>query len=129
MCSVFLLGDGTRLDIYPRKNRQIIVQRISAAFVFPLLLIHLKTFALLKDLSESKNLPVFVLVILIQIMFYAVVISHASVSFPRALITLGILASGEKLKTVEKLSFLAGGALFILAVCAVVRGELAMFMH
>ena len=128
MCSIFLLGDGTRLDLYPGQNRQTVVQRISAAFLFPLLLIHLKTFDLLRDLSETKKLMMFVLVILVQIMFYTVAISHAAVSFPRALVTLGILASRESLKHVEKVSFLAGGVLFIAAVCAVIRGELAMFL-
>ena len=41
MCSVFLLGDGTRLDLYPQKNRKTIIQRISAALIFPLLIVHL----------------------------------------------------------------------------------------
>jgi hypothetical protein len=128
MCSVFLLGEGTRLDMYTIQNRRTVVQRVSAAFILPLLFIHLKTFAFLKDSSESKNWPVFVLVILIQMMFYAVVISHAAVSLSRALITLGILASRENLKIVEKISFLIGGLLFITAAYAVIRGELAMFL-
>ena len=128
MCSVFLLEDGTRIDIYSGQNKKTVVQRISAALIFPLLIIHLKTFDLLKNLAETKNQTVFVLVILIQIMFYAVVISHAAVSFSRALITLGILRSREKLKIVEKISFLAAGALFIVAVYAVIRRELFMFV-
>ena len=128
MCSVFLLKDGTRLDMYTVQNWQTVVQRFSAALIFPLLLIHLKTFSYLKDFSERRNWPIFALVILIQIMFYAFVISHAAVSFPKSLITLGILASKESLKIVERISFLIGGVLFIVAVYAVIRGEMIMFV-
>ena len=53
MCAVFLLGDGTRLDLYPQKNKKTIIQRISAALIFPLLIVHLKTFEAMKSLSES----------------------------------------------------------------------------
>ena len=87
MCLVFLLGDGTRLDLYPAQNRQTVIQRISAALIFPLLIIHLKTFEFLKTFSAGNNWAAFVLVILIQILFYGVVISHAAVSFPKALVT------------------------------------------
>ena len=127
MCSVFLLGDGTRLDIYPGQNIKTIIQRVSAALIFPLLIIHLKTFELLGKFSNEKNTVAFVLVILVQNIFYAVVISHAAVSFPKAFITLGMLGSSKNLNSFEKITCVIGCLLFVAAVCAVTFGELAIF--
>lgn len=129
MCMVFLSGDGTRLDLYPSQNRQTVIQRISAALIFPLLIIHLKTFEFLSALSGEKNWVAFGLVILVQILFYGVVISHAAVSFPKALVTLGMLDSRKKLSVIEKISYIFGLVLFITAVCAIIRGEIAIFIH
>ena len=129
MCMVFLLGDGTRLDLYPAQNRQTVIQRISAALIFPLLIIHLKTFDFLKASSGGNNWAAFVLVILVQILFYGVVISHAAVSFPKSLVTLGMLESREKLRVIEKISFATGLVLFIISVCAIIRGEIAIFIQ
>ncbi len=128
MCLVFLLGDGTRLDLYPMQNRQTIIQRISAALIFPLLIIHLKTFEFLKAISEGKNWIAFALVILVQVMFYAVSIAHATVSFPKALVTLGMLDSRKGLKVIERISFVVGAALFITSAYAIIRGEIAIFI-
>ncbi len=129
MCMVFLLGDGTRLDLYPAQNRQTVIQRISAALIFPLLIIHLKTFEFLGTFSGENNWAAFVLVILVQVLFYAVVIAHAAVSFPKALVTLGMLGSREKLRIIERISFIVGAVLFITAVCAIIRGQIAIFIH
>ena len=128
MCLVFLLGDGTQACFYPAQNRQTVIQRISATLVFPLLIVHLRTFEYLKALSEGKNWTVFVLVILVQIVFYAVSITHVAVSFPKALVTLGVLDSREKLNVTERISFMIGVVLFIASVYAVIRGEIAIFI-
>ena len=69
------------------------------------------------------------LVILVQILFYGVVISHAAVSFSKALVTLGMLDSREKLSVIERISFIMGLVLFITSVCAIIRGEIAIFIH
>jgi hypothetical protein len=129
MCMVFLLGDGTRLDLYPAQNRQTVIQRVSAALIFPLLIIHLKTFEFLNALSGERNWAAFVLVILVQVLFYGVVISHAAVSFSKAMVTLGMLDSREKLGVIERISFIMGLVLFITSVCAIIRGEIAIFIH
>ena len=63
-----------------------------------------------------------------QIVFYAVSITHVAVSFPKALVTLGVLDSREKLSVTEKISFMMGVVLFITSVYAVIRGEIAIFI-
>ena len=128
MCSVFLLNDGTRLDIYGKQNVRTMIQRISAALIFPLLFIHLKTFALLKTSSESGRWFLFVLVIVVQVLFFAVVLLHTSVSFSKALITLGFLKNTKTLRGVDKAVFIVCALTFLVASFAVVRGQSIMFL-
>ena len=45
--TVFLQADGTRLDLYPRQNARTVLQRVSAALMLPLLILHINTFGLL----------------------------------------------------------------------------------
>ncbi|MBR6088321.1 MAG: hypothetical protein IKP86_00210, partial [Anaerolineaceae bacterium] len=129
MCIVFLQGGGTRLDTYPKQNRQTVVQRVSAALIFPLLLLHLRTFNLLKSSSGDGQWALFALWIILQILFYAVVSAHVSVSVSRALITLGVLADREKQKKLDRFMRIFCTALFALAVFAVVKGQLGMFLE
>ena len=114
MSSVFLLSDGTRADLYPKKNRRTIIQRITAAFIFPLLILHINTFSLM--------------LIAAQILFYAVFITHAGVSFSKALITLGIIASAKAQRVTDKIIYALCGVLFAVTAFAVVKGQLIMFL-
>lgn len=128
MSSVFMQGDGTRLDLYPKQNFRTILQRLSAAFIFPLLLLHLNTYNLLKSTSENQQMLFFFLLIIVQILFYAVAITHTATSFTRALITLGLLASRERQKALDRVIYIFCAAVFIVAVYAVVKGEVSMFL-
>ena len=128
MCAVFLHGDGTRLDVYQKQNRQTIIQRVSAALIFPLLILHIRTFDLLKTSSGNENWLFFALLIFLQVVFYAVVAAHVSVSVSRALITLGILTDREKQRKLERFMLAFCAVLFAAAVFAVIKGQLKMFL-
>ena len=71
MLAVFLQSDGTRLDQYPKKNLRTILQRVSAALIFPLLILHINTFALMKGChvadSILKVLKAYGLSVLLQV--------------------------------------------------------------
>ena len=43
------------LGLYPKLNMRTVLQRISAALIFPLLIVHLKTFDLLKSASKVAS--------------------------------------------------------------------------
>ncbi len=128
MCSVFLLGDGTRLDIYRKQNMQTVIQRVSAALIFPLLILHLKTFDLLKTSAGNKQWLLYALLTFLQVIFYAVTAAHVSVSFSRALITLGILTDRQKQKKLDRFVHAFCVVLFAAAVFAVVRGQQKMIL-
>ncbi len=129
MCSVFLMDDGTRLSLYPRQNRRTIIQRLSAALFFPLLFIHTKTFQLLKSSAENGSWVIFVILIIIEILFFADTIIHMAVSLSRALITLGWLSSRETQKKIDRIVYILGIILFIAAAVSVIRTQLIMFVH
>ena len=128
MLSDFLMGDGTRLDLYQKKNIKTIIQRVTAALIFPLLIIHLKTFELLSQNAEKGNWWLFWSVIAVQILFYAVVCIHTSLSFSKACITLGMISDEKKLYVLDRIVWNIYGFVFLAVSVAVIRGELLMFV-
>ena len=129
MCTVFLQGDGTRLDVYPGWNKRTILQRVSAALIFPLLILHLNTFNLLASCAGGGRWFFFVLIVLSQPLFYGVVLAHTAVSFSRALITLGWLSSTEKKKITDRIVYAVCIICFVLSAFFIIKGQLAMFLH
>ena len=129
MCSVFLLSDGTRAADYKRLNIGTVIQRVTAALILPLLILHINSFGLLQSTAEQGQYVLFALLILAQVIFYAVVTAHAAVSFGRALITLGRLSSERGRKAINTAVYIFCALLFAAASFAVIKGELAMFLH
>lgn len=128
MCSVFLLGDGTRVAPYQRQNRRTVIQRVSAALIFPLLIVHLNTFGVLQESSKNGAWLKFGLVMLAQVAFYAMVAAHVATSFSRAFITLGLLSSKTAQARIDRIAYVVCACLFLVAAFVVVRGQLGMFV-
>ena len=128
MLLVFLQGDGTRLSLYPKLNKGTVVQRVTAALIFPLLIVHLNTFSLLQESAAAGNWFGFALVLIAQVLFYIMVDAHIVTSFTKALITLGALSSEKKRKTADRIVWIVGAALFLFALFAILKTELAMFV-
>ena len=104
MCSVFLLGDGTRLDLYPKKNRRTIIQRISAALIFPLLIVHINTFEAMSSCVEKGIWIGFAMLLVLQLLFYVVITVHTFISFSKACITLGFLTDEKKVILTDRIN-------------------------
>ena len=129
MCSVFLLSDGTKTAMYPRKNISTIIQRITVALIFPLLNLHLNTFGLLQITSASGQYVFFALLILSEIIFYAVILSHGAVSFSKALITLGLLCSAKALTITDRIIYAVCIIMLAAASFSIIKGQLTMFLQ
>ena len=128
MSMVFLNRDGGDLRVYSEYNKETILQRISAALILPILFIHIKTFALMSSSAESgAKLPV-ILLILVEILFFGIVFTHISISFSRALITLGLLSDIDKKRRLDKFMYIFCALLFAICVIAIVRTQLFMFI-
>ena len=128
MLTVFLQSDGTRLDMYPRQNVRTVLQRVSAALMLPLLILHINTFGLLQSSAEAGQWLWFALLMLSQPLFYATVLIHIAVSVTRGFITLGWLTSTEKQKVIDRVVYILCALAFAVSTFVVVRTELAMFL-
>ena len=128
MLTVFLQSDGTRLDLYPRQNARTILQRVSAALMLPLLILHINTFGLLQSSAQAGQWLWFGLLMFSQPLFYAVVLSHIATSVTRAFITLGWLTSRDRQRAIDRVVYVLCAAAFAAATFVVLRTELAMFL-
>ena len=128
MLIVFTMKDGSRADLYPKQNQRTILQRASAALIFPLLILHIKTFSLMQASAENGHKVYIILLMLAEILFFAVVITHVAVSFTNGLITLGLLTDRELQKKIDRVVYVIGAILFAIAVFAVIRVQASMFL-
>ena len=126
---VFFQSDGTRADLYPGLNARTVLQRLSAALIFPLLILHINTFSLMQASAAEGKTALVLLLMLAGPLFFAAVLTHAATSFSRALITLGLLASPKAQKTLDRVIYLLFAAAFAAAAFAVVRGQAVMFLR
>lgn len=128
MTIVFTQKDGGRTDLYPKQNLLTILQRVSAALIFPLLILHIKTFALMQACAERGYILFILLLILAELVFFAVVVTHVAISLTRSLITLGLLSSREKQIIIDRVIYILGAVFYCIAVFAVVKGQVLMFL-
>ena len=128
MSAVFLQGVGTRLDLYPKQNIRTIIQRIAAALILPLLILHLNTYSLLRACAEGGKWFFFAMLMISQSLFYGTVIAHVASSVTRGMITLGWITSRGRQKMIDRIIYVIWAAVFLLVTFAVVKGELAMFL-
>ncbi len=128
MMTVFLQADGTRLDLYARLNVRTILQRVSAALMLPFLFLHINTYSLLKSSAEAGHWLWFALLMLSQVLFYGIVLTHVAVSLTRGLITLGLISSVEKQKRMDRIVYILSALVFAATTFVVLRTELAMFL-
>ncbi|MCR5420572.1 MAG: hypothetical protein K6E98_06180 [Lachnospiraceae bacterium] len=129
MLTVFMQSDGTRMDLYTRHNLKTVLQRVSAALIFPLLILHINTFSLLKACSERKMTFFIILLFLSELLFFATVLIHVSISLTKGLVTLGILTSVETQKNLDRIIYIICAVIYIVSVCSVLRTQIGMFLN
>ena len=127
MLRVFLLPDGTRTDLYPKQNMGTILERISAALILPLLILHTRSFSIMQSNAESGNAPLIALVMLVEVLFFAVVITHVATSLTKGLVTLGFLSSPQTQAKLDRVVYILCAICFAVAVYAVTSTRIAMF--
>ena len=128
MCAVFLMGDGTRLDLYTKMNTRTVVQRVSAALIFPLLIIHLKTHDIMMAAIKTGSTGLLVLIIMSHILFFAAVLLHIVPSVSKGMITLGLITTEKQQKNIDRFCVILGAILFVFMVLTQVRGLVGWFI-
>lgn len=125
---VLTRGEVKGAGYYPSLNIKTVIQRVSAALMLLLLYFHICMFDLMSAASGQGLWPLWWFLVFLEIMFFAAVIAHISVSFTGALITLGWLSSMEIKKKTDRVAYILGTLIFILTVYAVVKGQIGLFM-
>jgi predicted secreted protein len=128
MLTLFLSSDGTCLDDYPRQNRRIILKRVSAALIFPLLIVHINSFGVMQKNAQAGNALLVVLLIVCEVLFFAVVLMHVATSLTAGFITLGLVESREVQVRMDRAVYVIGALAFVLSSCSVVSGHAKMFL-
>ena len=128
MVTVFLQADGTRLDLYPKQNLRTILQRVSAALILPLLILHINTFSMMKAASEGGQMIVVLLLIVAELLFFATALTHVATSLTKGFITLGLLSSPDMQKKLDVVIYVILAIAFVVAAYAVVSTQVKMFL-
>ena len=105
ICSLIILffyHDGSETGLYKKANTRLILQRASA--ILMMLLIHTHTKAY-KHMATGTTLTTgqSLFFLIFEILFLCTVMLHVSMSFSKALITLGILSSPAKAGVLDKI--------------------------
>ncbi len=127
MMSVFILSDGANLSQYPKLNRKTILQRASAALIFPLLILHINGFIFLSAAAGSRNMFLFFAIQAVNVIFYFDIMIHVALSVSRALITLGILGSREVQEKIDNFCLIAGCVIVVVAAFIIIKGQISIF--
>ena len=124
---VFVLHDKGNGLKYPALNVRTVIQRISAAVMAVLLVLHLNTFTALKNTSQT-NRVLFFAVLGLQLLFYAAALLHTGVSVSNAFITLGLIGSSKGRKKLDVAVWILCVILFAAAAFVVTNTQIAMFL-
>lgn len=109
--SVFALHDSKTIA-YKKLNIRTVLQRVSAVMLILLLPIHIISFPLLQSSAGGAG---YILVEALQIIYYAALSCHISMSFSNALITLGRLSDIKKKRITDVVVLVICSLLFIAA--------------
>ena len=129
MATLFMHKDGSSAEMYPKRNARTILQRVSAALIFPLLILHLYTFSLMKASVESGMMVFAILLMIAELLFFGVVITHVVVSFSNGFVTLGLLSSMKVKRIIDIIMYVLGAAAFVVSAFAVLKGQITMFFN
>ncbi len=121
-------GDGTGIKYYKKQNLSTIIQRISAALMLLLLIVHIRMFDLMGYAAGQGKWWLWWLLVFGEALFFAAVIAHISVSFSKALITMGWLDSMEIKKRIDRMAYILGAVIFVLASYVVIKGQIGIFI-
>lgn len=105
---VFALHDSKTVA-YKKLNIRTLLQRISAVMIILLLPLHILSFSMLQSSAGVG----YILVEVVQIIYYAVLSCHIALSFSGALITLGLLPDIKKKRIIDVIVLVICALLFI----------------
>lgn len=122
---VFGQHDTKELRSYPKKNLRTIIQRVSAVMILLLLPWHIKTGDWI--VTHTGGAALFHVLLVLQVLFYAMVFLHIATSFSRALITLGWLESRRTQRVIDGIVGVVCLAGLVFAAVVVIQTQFILF--
>ena len=121
--SILFLHDS-RTIMYKKANVRTYIQRICAVIIIVLLPAHVYSYTMHNITAGSV---LFYAVTSIQIIFYAVIITHAAISVSKALITLGMIGNMDKMHMIDRSLFVVCAVLFVAVSIIVTGAKMTLF--
>ena len=127
---LFLIHEGYQLYAYtamyynPVLSKVTVLQRVSAVLIVLLLPLHIFSFGILKSSVGGVG---YILTEIAQILFYAALCCHISLSFSNALVTLGYLADMRKKRVIDIVVTIICVILFIAASVIITSAHTMIF--
>lgn len=117
---VMILHDRKGLGGYPRLNARTYVQRVSAIAILVLLVAHVHSYGFI---ASDQPLDVFAkaFVVLTELLFFAAISAHLAVSFPKSLVTWGLIRQDRTEARLNRASAIVCALLFAIPGAALVR--------
>ncbi|MBK6088467.1 hypothetical protein [Ruminococcus difficilis] len=121
--SVFILHDAKKVT-YKKLNIKTVLQRVSGVLIVLILPLHIFSFGILKSSVGGVG---YILTEIAQILFYAALCCHISLSFSNALVTLGYLADMRKKRVIDIVVTIICVILFIAASVIITSAHTMIF--
>ena len=110
---IFFLHEGKKTSMYPKENVGTILQRGSGILMTILMFFHFKLHKIVLSAGEQQGMGLFVLCMCVMILFFGTVFLHISVSFTRAMVTLGIITSRSTKRKIDHVLWVVMGLAFL----------------
>lgn len=109
--SIMMFSKDSAEVRYPKENKSVILQRGSAIAILVLVFAHLNAYEIL--MSHAGGIGSFVLVMLLQALFFGSIFTHIATSFSKAFITLGLLSSIKTKRYIDTVLWILLAAAFV----------------
>lgn len=123
--NVYGKHDTASVRYYPKANIGTILQRTSGLLILLILPIHIKTGSWI--MGHQVGRAGLSALLVAEVVFWAMVMTHVAISLPRALITLGWLATEKGKKRLDIVMQILCAALFVVAAYVVIRTQLIVY--
>ena len=125
MYALAVKHDGDTLKLYPKSNIRTIIQRLSVAGVLIILPFHIKTMDWISGHFGGKIF--FIVLLILEVLFWGCTFLHVGASFTRALITLGILKERKTQKIIDGIIWVLCAVMFVASVYVIIKTQIFMF--
>lgn len=116
---VFFFHDGTSFSYYAKRNKSLILQRITGLIMIAFVHLHVKSF---QFIVHGTSLSAFekVFIVITEAIFFISIFIHMSASFVKSLIVLGLIRTEKTEKTATRIVNIICTLVFLFVISALV---------